>query len=229
MPSNLAKKERIKGEVSEWVSEKEAQWRHIVAIWNYFFDLTQLLKISLSWDIFRNKNSKTKCNQNAPVPLIPLCSLSNFNDIMKIFGFLTGSPPLMSCHYMMSLDNSVRPSHCVWSTKANDLPQLESRHQIFWWKCAASPVGVELSSLQVSQLTSVSDHDYQSQEQALSKGTSGRKWKATNTPITYRSLIVFSSAERPFVWAKSCSDDPAVGEAKKSPLQVELCGGLWRQ
>lgn len=164
-----------------------------------------------------------------PVPLIPLCSLSNFNDVMKIFGFLTGFPPLMSCYYMMSLDNSVRPSHCFWSRKVNDLSQLESRHQIFCWKCVASPVQVQLSSLQVSQLTSMSDHDYKRQEQALSKGTSSRKWKATNTMITYRSLIVFSRAERPFVWAKSFPDGPAAGEAKKSPLQVELGGGLQRQ
>lgn len=147
---------------------------------------------------------------------------------MEIFGFLTGFPPLMSFHYMMSLGSSVRPSHCFWSTKVNDLPQLGSRHQIFCWKCVASPVWVQMSSLQVSQLTSVSDHDHKSQEQALSKGSSSRKWKAMNTTITYRSLVVFSSAERPLVWAKSCSDDPAVGEAK-SPLQVELGSGLSKQ
>lgn len=99
------------------------------------------------------KRAKQKCNRNAPVPLIPFYGLSNLIDVMKIFGFLTGSPPLMSCHNMMSLDNSVRPLHCFWSTKVNDLHQFESRHQIFCWKCVASPVQVQLSSLQVSQLT----------------------------------------------------------------------------
>lgn len=98
--------------------------------------------------------------------------------------------------------------------------QLESRHQILCWKCLAGLVWVQLSSLQVSQLTSVSDHDYKSQEQALSKGTSSRKGKATSATITYRSLVVFSGAERPFVWAKSCSDDAAVGAAVCKEVSV---------
>lgn len=101
--------------MSQW-ERGEKQRSHIIAIWNYF----------LIWHIFKDhyletfsemKRAKQKCNQNAPVPFIPLYSLSSLNDVMKIFGFLTGFPLLTSHHNMMSLDNSVKPSHCFWSTK----------------------------------------------------------------------------------------------------------------
>lgn len=149
---------------------------------------------------------------------------------MKIFGFLTGFPPLMSCHYMIAWA-TVSDHHTV-SDPPKSMISLSLSPDIKF--SAESPVwqvqsGFSWAACRFPSLISVSDHDYKSQEQALSKGTSSRKWKVMNTMITYRSLVVFSSAERPLVWAKSCSDDPAVREAKKSPLQVELGGGLWKQ
>lgn len=65
----------------------------------------------------------------SPSPLMP----------MEISGFLSGSPPLKSCHNMMSLDNSVSSSHSIWSSKATGLRQLESSHQTVCSKWVSGP------------------------------------------------------------------------------------------